>query len=125
MALAQAKLAAEFNRDGLDIMDSFIYVLCGDGCLQEGVTSEASSLAGHLQLGRLIVLYDDNKITIDGETSLSFTEDVAKRYEAYGWHVQVVADGDNDPDSIHKVRAQGGVRQARRVGGAGAHSCER
>ena len=125
MALAQAKLAAEFNRDGLDIMDSFIYVLCGDGCLQEGVTSEASSLAGHLQLGRLIVLYDDNKITIDGETSLSFTEDVAKRYEAYGWHVQVVADGDNDPDSIHKVRPKGGVPQGRRVGGAGAHSCER
>ena len=68
----------------------------GDGCLQEGVSAEASSLAGHLGLGRLIVLYDDNHITIDGETHLSFTEDVLARYAAYGWHTQHVPDGDHD-----------------------------
>jgi transketolase len=68
----------------------------GDGCLQEGVSAESSSLAGHLGLGRLIVLYDDNHITIDGETHLSFTEDVLARYAAYGWHTQHVADGDHD-----------------------------
>jgi len=101
LALAETHLAAEFNAPGLPpLVDSFTYVLCGDGCLQEGVSSEASSLAGHLGLGKLIVLYDDNKITIDGETSLSFTEDVLARYTAYGWHVQHVANGDSDIDAI-------------------------
>lgn len=93
MAIAQEHLAAEFNRPGHTVVDNSVFVICGDGCLQEGVTAEASSLAGHLGLGRLILLYDDNHITIDGETGLSFTEDVLKRYEAYGWHTQHVADG--------------------------------
>lgn len=99
MAIAERHLAATFNTSDFNIVDHFTYVLCGDGCLQEGISSEASSLAGHLGLGKLIVCYDDNGITIDGETSLSFTEDVGKRYEAYGWHVQTVEDG-NDVDAI-------------------------
>ena len=92
IAIGEANLAATFNRDELKIVDHYTYVLCGDGCLQEGVSSEASSLAGHLGLGKLIVCYDDNHITIDGDTDLSFTEDVVMRYESYGWHVQVVED---------------------------------
>jgi len=92
LAMAERHLAATFNEDGFDVFDHFTYVICGDGCLQEGITSEACSLAGHLGLGRLIVLYDDNKITIDGDTELSFTEDVLKRFEAYGWHTQTVTD---------------------------------
>jgi len=77
LAIAEAHLAAQYNKPEFKIIDNFTYVFCGDGCLQEGVTSEASSLAGHLGLGKLIVLYDDNHITIDGETELSFTEDVS------------------------------------------------
>jgi transketolase len=100
MAIAGAHLAAEFNRDGFPLVDNFVYVVCGDGCLQEGVSGEAASLAGHLGLGKIIVCYDDNHITIDGGTELSFTEDVLKRYEAYGWHVQHVADGNNDVAGI-------------------------
>jgi len=100
MAMSSAHLGATFNKDGFDVIDNFTYVICGDGCLQEGVTSEASSLAGHLGLGKLIVLYDDNKITIDGSTDLSFTEDVTKRYEAYGWHTQHVENGDGDFGAI-------------------------
>ena len=92
IAIAEKQLAATFNRPGLDIVDTYTYVICGDGCLQEGISSEACSLAGHLGLGKLIVCYDDNRITIDGDTKLSFTEDVNKRYEAYGWHVQTVDD---------------------------------
>ena len=93
LAMAEAHLAAVYNREGsAPVVDNYTYVICGDGCLQEGVSSEACSLAGHLGLGKLIVFYDDNKITIDGETDLSFTEDVGKRYEAYGWHVQTVED---------------------------------
>ena len=92
LAVAERHMAATFNTPEYKVFDNFTYVICGDGCLQEGVSSEASSLAGHLGLGKLIVLYDDNKITIDGSTSLSFTEDVAMRYEAYGWHVQTVGD---------------------------------
>lgn len=103
MAIAEKHLAATFNKPELDIVDHFTYVICGDGCLQEGVSSEASSLAGHLGLGKLIVLYDDNHITIDGNTELSFTEDVAKRYEAYGWQVITVADGNYDHEAIHKA----------------------
>lgn len=101
MAIAEKHLAATFNKDGHDIVGHHTFVICGDGCLQEGVSSEASSLAGHLGLGKLIVLYDDNKITIDGDTALSFTEDVKSRYEAYGWQVLVVEDG-ND---IEQIRA--------------------
>ncbi|MDR2101701.1 MAG: transketolase [Treponema sp.] len=87
MAIAESMLAARFNTEKRKIVDHYTYVFVGDGCLQEGVSGEASSLAGHLKLGKLIVFYDSNKITIDGSTDLSFTEDVAKRYEAYGWQV--------------------------------------
>ena len=88
MALAERMLAERFNREGHEIVDHYTYVIASDGDLQEGVASEASSLAGHLGLGRLIAFWDDNHISIEGDTALSFTEDVAKRYEAYGWHVQ-------------------------------------
>ncbi|MDR2093986.1 MAG: transketolase [Treponema sp.] len=87
MAIAETMLAARFNTGKRKIIDHYTYVLAGDGCLMEGVSSEASSLAGHLGLGKLIVFYDYNKITIDGSTDLAFTEDTAKRYEAYGWQV--------------------------------------
>jgi transketolase len=95
MALAEAYLAARFNRPGRTIVDHFTYVLAGDGDFMEGVTSEAGSIAGHLGLGKLIVLYDNNKISLAGSTGLSFTEDVLKRFEAYGWHVQEVEDGND------------------------------
>ena len=98
MALAERFLAATYNRPGFEIVDHFTYGICSDGDLMEGVASEAASLAGHLGLGKLIFLYDDNKISIDGSTELSFTEDVAGRFAAYGWHVQRV-DG-HDPGSI-------------------------
>jgi transketolase len=87
MAVAETMLAARFNTEKHAIVDHYTYALAGDGCLMEGVSSEASSFAGHFQLGKLIVFYDSNKITIDGSTDLTFTEDVAKRYEAYGWQV--------------------------------------
>ncbi len=99
MAAAERFLAARFNRPGHEIVSHFTYVLAGDGDLMEGVTHEASSLAGHLGLGRLICLYDDNRITIDGGTDLSFTEDREARYRAYGWHVQRVEDG-NDLEAL-------------------------
>src|SRR3954451_18948775 len=88
MALAERMLAAPYNQPGHEIIDHYTYVIASDGDLQEGVASEASSLAGHLGLGKLISFYDDNHISIEGDTALSFTEDVAKRCEAYGWHVQ-------------------------------------
>ena len=97
LAIAQEMLAAQYSRD---LFDNYTYVLCGDGCLQEGISYEACSLAGHLRLGRLIVLYDDNQITIDGSTELSFTEDVRKRFEAQNWEVLEVADGTNDIEGI-------------------------
>ncbi|MFZ5878332.1 MAG: transketolase [Chloroflexota bacterium] len=99
MAIAASHLAAEFNRPGYELIDPYIYAIVTDGDLMEGVASEAASLAGHLSLGRLIYLYDDNHISIDGSTDLAFTEDRALRFEAYGWHVQKVADG-NDVDAI-------------------------
>jgi transketolase len=103
LAIAEAHMAARFNRPGNEIIDNYTYVFCGDGCLQEGVTAEACSLAGHLGLGKLIVLYDDNSITIDGHTDLSFTEDVLKRMDSYGWHTQHVPDGNNDLEGIDKA----------------------
>lgn len=103
LAMAEAHLAAKFNKPDHTIIDHYTYVILGDGCNQEGVSAEACSLAGHLGLGKLIALYDDNKITIDGHTELSFTEDVGKRYEAYGWHVQTVEDGNTDLEAIHKA----------------------
>src|SRR5215218_9121863 len=99
MAIAAAHLAAEFNKPGHEIIQSYIYGIVTDGDLMEGISSEAASLAGHLQLGRIIYLYDDNHISIDGSTDLAFTEDRAARFEAYGWHVQKVADG-NDVEAI-------------------------
>ncbi|KAK8044706.1 Transketolase 1 [Apiospora rasikravindrae] len=100
LAIAQAHTAATFNEDGFPIVDNYTYTFMGDGCLMEGVSGEACSLAGHLQLGNLIAIYDDNHISIDGDTNVAFTEDTIKRYEAYGWHVVVVDDGDNDLDGI-------------------------
>ncbi len=99
MAMAQAHLAAEFNRPGHDLFDYYIYAIVTDGDLMEGVASEAASLAGHLRLGRLIYLYDDNRISIDGSTDLAFTEDRAARFAAYGWQVLRVDDG-NDVDAV-------------------------
>jgi transketolase len=96
LAMAQAHTAAVFNKPGFDLVDNYTYCFLGDGCLMEGVSSEACSLAGHLQLGNLIAVWDDNKITIDGDTNQAFTEDVVKRYESYGWHVLTVENGDSD-----------------------------
>jgi transketolase len=103
MAIAQKYLASYFNREGFPIIDYNIYVIASDGDLEEGVSSEASSLAGHLGLDNLIVIYDDNHISIDGETSLSFTEDTAKRYKAYGWNVLVVEGDGNDMESFERA----------------------
>jgi transketolase len=100
LAMAQAHAAAEFNKPDFNIIDNYTYCFLGDGCLMEGVSSEASSLAGHLQLGNLICVYDDNHISIDGDTNCAFTEDVVKRYESYGWHVVTVDNGDTDLDGI-------------------------
>jgi transketolase len=104
MALAETMLAARFNTDTRTPVDHHTYALVGDGCLQEGISSEASSLAGHLGLGKLIVFYDSNKITIDGSTSLAFTEDTARRYEAYGW--QVLRGSMYDFEEIARLTAQ-------------------
>jgi transketolase len=95
LALSEAHLAARYNRPGHTIVDHFTYVIASDGDLMEGVVAEASSLAGHLGLGKLIVLFDDNHISLAGSTNLTFTEDVGKRFEAYGWHVQHVPDGND------------------------------
>jgi transketolase len=105
LAMAEAHLAAKFNKPDCKVVDHYTYVIMGDGCHQEGVSGEAASLAGHLGLGKLIALYDDNHITIDGNTNVSFTEDVLKRYEAYGWHVQHVADGNTDVEGISRAIA--------------------
>ncbi|MBQ7063860.1 MAG: transketolase [Firmicutes bacterium] len=99
IAMAEAHLAAIFNREGYPVVDHRTYALVGDGCLMEGISSEASSLAGTWKLGKLTVLYDSNRISIEGSTDIAFTEDVAKRYEAYGWQVIDVPDG-NDVKAI-------------------------
>ena len=106
MALAEKFLAAKYNREGYEIVDHYTFALCGDGDMQEGVTYEAASLAGHLSLGKLIVLYDANQITLDGPLSMSFSEDVKKRYEAIGWQVINVKDG-NDINEIQKAIRKG------------------
>jgi transketolase len=103
MAIAEKYLAAYFNREELPVIDYKIYVIAGDGDMQEGVASEACSLAGHLGLNNLIVIYDDNRISIDGSTALSFTEDVGKRFEAYGWFVQTVPGDGNDMAAFEKA----------------------
>ncbi|KAK5103452.1 Transketolase [Lithohypha guttulata] len=100
LAIAQQHTAGVFNKPNYELINNHTYVLFGDGCAMEGIASEAASTAGHLQLGNLIALYDDNHISIDGDTKCAFTEDVMKRFEAYGWHVQHVEDGDNDLDGI-------------------------
>lgn len=97
MAIGERMAAARFNRPGFEVVDHYTYVLCGDGDLMEGVSSEASSLAGHLKLGKLIAIYDSNRITIEGSTDLAFTECVKTRYQAYGWQVLEV-DGHNIPE---------------------------
>ena len=99
MAIAERHLAATFNRPGFDMIDHYTYVITTDGDLMEGITSEAASLAGHLQLDKLVFLYDSNRISIEGSTQLAFTEDVAARFRAYGWQVEEVLDG-NDVDEI-------------------------
>ncbi|KAL0220241.1 hypothetical protein RCL1_000096 [Eukaryota sp. TZLM3-RCL] len=100
MAIARNHLAAKFNKPNFDLFNHFIYTIVGDGCLQEGVAHEACSLAGHLGLGGLIALYDDNSITIDGRTEVSFTEDVPARFRALGWETITVNDGNNDLEGI-------------------------
>ncbi|MBB6146375.1 transketolase [Silvibacterium bohemicum] len=102
LAIAEKHLAAIYNQPGFDVVDHYTYGICGDGDLMEGISHEAASLAGTLKLGKLIFFYDDNQISLDGPTELSFTEDVEKRFEAYHWHVQKVADG-NDLDAISKA----------------------
>jgi len=136
MAIAQQYMASRYNKPGFDLFDYKIYAICSDGDIMEGVSSEAASLAGHLKLGNLIYIYDDNKITIEGDTSLTFNEDVAERFQAYGWHVQSVADG-NDTEAIHaailnaqketekpsliKVRTHIGFGSPNKVNTAAAH----
>lgn len=136
MAIAQQYMASRYNKPGFDLFDYKIYAICSDGDIMEGVSSEAASLAGHLKLGNLIYIYDDNKITIEGDTSLTFNEDVAERFHAYGWHVQSVADG-NDTEAIHtaivnaqketekpsliKVRTHIGFGSPNKVNTAAAH----
>lgn len=110
LAIAAAHSAATFNKDGFPVFDNYTYCFLGDGCLMEGVASEACSLAGHLQLGNLIAIWDDNRVVIDGSTNNTFTEDVVKRYEAYGWHVQQVEHGDDDLEAIEEA-----IEKARHV----------
>ncbi|MGI5940134.1 MAG: transketolase [Thermoleophilia bacterium] len=136
MAIAEAFLAATFNRPGHTVIDHFTYTLVGDGDLMEGVSSEAASLAGHLGLGKLICLYDDNRISIEGSTDLTFTEDVGLCFEAYGWQVLTVQDGldveaideaitaaqaDTDRPSLIKIRTVIGFGSPNKAGTAACH----
>ncbi len=106
LALAEAHLAAKFNKPDCTLVDHYTYVILGDGCNMEGVSGEACSIAGHWGLGKLIALYDDNHISIDGSTDVAFTEDVSKRFEAYGWHVLHVKDGNDDLGAIAAAIAE-------------------
>jgi len=110
MAMGAAHLASRFNQKDFPLIDHFIYAIVSDGDLMEGVAAEAASLAGHLKLGKLIYLYDDNRVTIEGFTDLAFSEDVPKRFESYGWHTSTVEDG-NDLESIEAA-----IRDAQSVG---------
>ncbi|CAN8068927.1 unnamed protein product [Agarophyton chilense] len=103
MAIAEAHVAATYNRPGFPLVDNYTFCIAGDGCMMEGISAEACSLAGHLKLGKLIVLYDDNKISIDGSTDIAFTEDVSKRFEAYGWQVIHVGEGTTDVTAIDRA----------------------
>ncbi len=112
MAIAEAALAARFNQPGHTVVDHHTYTICSDGDLMEGVASEAASLAGHLKLGKLIALYDDNRISIEGSTDLAFTEDTVARFAAYGWHVQRIEDGTDIAAielAIEEARAETGA----------------
>jgi transketolase len=135
-AIAQKYLAARYNKPGFDLFDYKIYAICSDGDLMEGVASEAASLAGHLELGNIIYIYDDNHISIEGDTDITFNEDVAKRFEAYGWHVQVVNDANDinalsnainnakvetSKPSLIKVRSHIAYGSPNKVDTAGAH----
>ena len=95
MAIAERRLAAEFNRPGHDVIDHRTYGICSDGDLQEGISAEAASLAGHLRLGKLVFLYDDNHVQLDGPTTMAWDEDVLERFDAYHWHTQRVEDGND------------------------------
>jgi len=110
MAMGEAHLSAKFNKEEFPLLDHYVYAIVSDGDLMEGVASEAASLAGHLKLGKLIYLYDDNQVTIEGFTKLAFSEDVPKRFEAYGWHTLTVTDG-NDLEAIDAA-----IREAQSVG---------
>ncbi|HKL42016.1 MAG TPA: transketolase [Clostridia bacterium] len=136
MAIAETKLAAKFNKEDLKIVDHYTYVLAGDGCMMEGISSEASSLAGTLGLDKLVILYDSNDITIEGSTDLAFTEDVRKRYEAYGFQTLLVEDGsdmvaveeailkakaNNEKPSFIEIRTIIGNGCDEKAGTAGAH----
>ncbi|HZL55964.1 MAG TPA: transketolase [Bryobacteraceae bacterium] len=111
MAIAEQWLAATYNKPDHTVVDHYTYTICGDGCLMEGITQEAASLAGHLKLGKLIALYDQNRITLAGGVDLCFTEDTRKRFEGYGWHTRVVEDG-NDVDDVTAA-----IEEARRATG--------
>ncbi len=113
MAIAERLLAGRFNRSGLDIVDHRTYALVSDGDLMEGISAEASSLAGHLRLGKLTFIYDSNDITLDGPAALTYSEDVAKRYEAYGWQVLHVEEGDTDFDAIDRALTQAAADPSR------------
>lgn len=110
IAIAEKNMAAQFNKPDAKLVDAYTYAILGDGCLMEGVSHEAMALAGHLQLGNLIAFYDDNHITIDGDTNVAFTEDVEKRIESYGWHVTHVDDGNNDLAGIYAA-----IEEAKKV----------
>jgi transketolase len=113
MAIAERALAARFNRQGLEIVNHRTFAIVSDGDLMEGISGEASSLAGHLKLGKLTFLYDDNQVTLDGPASLAFSEDVARRYEAYGWQVLNVEDGNTDLPAIHEALERAKLEQSR------------
>ena len=100
LAMVEKHLAGRFNKPDCEIVDHYTYCIMGDGCNMEGMSGEGASLAGHWGLGKLIVFYDDNHISIDGHTDISFTEDVVARFNAYGWHTQHVENGNTDVDSI-------------------------
>ncbi|KIP06009.1 hypothetical protein PHLGIDRAFT_19553 [Phlebiopsis gigantea 11061_1 CR5-6] len=107
LGIAQAHIAALYNKDGFDLVNNYTYVFTGDGCLMEGVAAEAASLAGHLQLGNLIYIYDDNHISIDGDTAVAFTENVEQRFLSYGWQVLHVDNGDSDLEAIYNAIVEG------------------
>src|ERR1051325_3569181 len=112
MAMGAAHLGAKFNKKDFPLIDHYVYAIVSDGDLMEGVASEAASLAGHLKLGKLIYLYDDNKVTIEGFTSLAFSEDVPRRFDAYGWHTQTVSDGNNLEEIELAIRTAQSVTDA-------------